>query len=196
MTLGEKIREARKQCMLSQEQLAEKMSVSRSAVAKWETDKGLPDIDNLKTISQTLNVTVDYLLDDGDTVDQMVVREAYDLSKYGTGRKKKRKDRLMKEKFPDDEIYTLLPKYKSDKRERIIDNLLGFLTDAPFGIPQFIHECKNLGNEYYLVEKESGQLFVKVSDEFIETRKLPKKIAKDKFDIGEWSYIKCKYEVK
>lgn len=196
MTLGEKIKDARKQCMLSQEQLAEKMSVSRSAVAKWETDKGLPDIDNLKMIAKTLNVSIDYLLDDGDTVDQMVVRESYDISKYGKGRKKKLKDRLMKEKFPQDEIYTLLPKYKPDKRERIIDNLLGFLTDSPFGIPQFVHECKNLGNEYYLVEKEGGQLFVVVSDEFIETRKLPKRITKDKFDIGEWTYIKCKFEVK
>ena len=47
MTLGEKIKEARKAAGLSQEQFAEKMNVSRSAVAKWETDKGLPDIGNL-----------------------------------------------------------------------------------------------------------------------------------------------------
>ena len=38
MTLGEKIKEARKQNGLTQEQLAEKMNVSRSAVAKWESD--------------------------------------------------------------------------------------------------------------------------------------------------------------
>ena len=37
MTLGEKIKEARKQCGFSQEQLAEKLAVSRSAVAKWES---------------------------------------------------------------------------------------------------------------------------------------------------------------
>ena len=48
MTLGEKIREARRKCGFSQERLAEKMSVSRSAIAKWETDKGLPDVGNLK----------------------------------------------------------------------------------------------------------------------------------------------------
>jgi len=42
MTLGEKLRQARKDNGLSQEQLAEKLCVSRSAVAKWETDKGLP----------------------------------------------------------------------------------------------------------------------------------------------------------
>lgn len=40
MTLGEKLKEARKEAGLSQEQLAEKMSVSRSAVAKWESNKG------------------------------------------------------------------------------------------------------------------------------------------------------------
>ncbi|MDO4747804.1 MAG: helix-turn-helix transcriptional regulator [Eubacteriales bacterium] len=100
MTLGEKIKEARKQCMLSQEELAEKMSVSRSAIAKWETDKGLPDIDNLKMIAKTLNVSLDYLLDDSDESERMVVRESYDLSQYGKGSKKKRKDRVVKEKLP------------------------------------------------------------------------------------------------
>ena len=42
--------------MLSQEQFAEKMSVSRSAVAKWETDKGLPDIENIKLIAKTQTI--------------------------------------------------------------------------------------------------------------------------------------------
>lgn len=42
MTFGEKIRNARKEAGFSQEELAEKMSVSRSAIAKWETDKGMP----------------------------------------------------------------------------------------------------------------------------------------------------------
>ena len=83
MTLGEKIKEARKQCGLSQEQLAEKMSVSRSAIAKWETDKGLPDIDNLKALAGFLNVSVDYLLDDEERIDELVTREAYDLASYG-----------------------------------------------------------------------------------------------------------------
>ena len=41
MTLGEKLKEARKKIGLSQEQLAEKLSVSRQAVSKWESDKGI-----------------------------------------------------------------------------------------------------------------------------------------------------------
>ena len=51
MTLGEKIRLARRGCGLSQEQLAQKLCVSRSAIAKWETDKGLPDVENLKQLA-------------------------------------------------------------------------------------------------------------------------------------------------
>ena len=75
MTLGEKIREARRKCGLSQEQLAEKMSVSRSAVAKWETDKGLPDVGNLKLLGQLLHTSLDRLLDDGEETEESVIRE-------------------------------------------------------------------------------------------------------------------------
>ncbi len=42
MTFGEKLKEARKNAGFSQEELADKMSVSRSAVAKWETDITYP----------------------------------------------------------------------------------------------------------------------------------------------------------
>lgn len=108
MTLGEKIKEARKQCGLSQEQLAEKMNVSRSAIAKWETDKGLPDIDNLKALSQLLNVSVDYLLDNGETLNESVIHETYNLAEYGKGIKKTKKDRVMRKKFSNAEIYTLI----------------------------------------------------------------------------------------
>ncbi len=50
MTLGEKLKEARKQAGLSQEQMSQKLNVSRSAIAKWETDNGIPDVENLKAI--------------------------------------------------------------------------------------------------------------------------------------------------
>lgn len=47
MTIGEKIRKLRSEKGLSQEKLAERLNVSRSAVAKWEADGGIPEIDNL-----------------------------------------------------------------------------------------------------------------------------------------------------
>lgn len=196
MTLGEKIKEARKQCGLSQEQLAEKMSVSRSAIAKWETDKGLPDIDNLKALAVFLNVSVDYLLDDGERIDELVTREAYDLASYGKGSKKKKKDRVIREKFSDAEIHILLGNLKLTKSEKVIDNLLGFFTDAPFGTPNLINSFKNMDKEFYLVARAGNQFLVTVTDEFIETRKLTKPITADKFEIGNWKFTKCKYEVK
>ena len=196
MTLGEKIKEARKQCGLSQEQLAEKMAVSRSAVAKWEANNGLPDVDNLKALAQLLNVSVDYLLDDGEAIDELVMREPYNLSEYGKGIKKKKKDRVIREKFPDAEIHTLLGKLKLTKSEKVIDNLLGFFTDAPFGTPDLINSFKNMDKEFYLVEKDGKQFLVTITDEFIETRKLAKRITAEKFEIGDWKFIKCAYEVK
>ena len=82
MTLGEKIKEARKQCGLSQEQMADTLAISRSAVAKWETDNGMPDIDNLRALARVLNVSIDYLLDNGEDMCVSIVRENFDMSKY------------------------------------------------------------------------------------------------------------------
>ena len=48
----------------------------------------------------------------------------------------------------------------------------------------------------YLVEKDGKQFLVTITDEFIETRKLAKRITAEKFEIGDWKFIKCAYEVK
>lgn len=196
MTLGEKIKDARKQCALSQEQLAEKIAVSRSAIAKWESGKGLPDVENLKTLARLLNVSVDYLLDDGASIDELVTREAYDLNAYSKGLRKKKKDRVIREKFPNAEIHTLLGKMKLTRSEKVIDNLLGFLTDAPFGTPDLINSFKNLDKEFYLVEKNGKQFLVTITDDFVETRQLATRITAQRFEIGSWQFTKCKYEVK
>lgn len=191
MTLGEKIKEARKQAGLTQEQVAEKLMVSRQAVTKWETDKGIPDIENLKNISKFLNVSIDYLLDNNQDMNKSVIRETIDLSNYGKGRRKAKKDKIIREKYPDAVINTLLGKLKLGKNEKIIDNTLGFLTSAPFGIPDFINEVKNLDKEFYLVNQGDKQFLVIISDEFIESRELTQKITEKKFEIGEWKFINC-----
>lgn len=79
MTLGEKIKKARIESGLTQEQLAGKMMVSRQAITKWEADKGIPDVSNLKLLAQLLSVSVDYLLDDGKEIDVNVIREPVDI---------------------------------------------------------------------------------------------------------------------
>lgn len=67
MTFGEKFKSKRKRAGLSQEQIADKIGVSRAAIAKWETDRGMPDIDNLIRISEIFEASTDYFLKDDET---------------------------------------------------------------------------------------------------------------------------------
>lgn len=85
---------------------------------------------------------------------------------------------------------------KLTKSEKIVDNALGFLTAAPFGIPQFLNQMKNLDKEYYLVEQGEKQFLVVVTDDFIESRELVQKQTKDKFEIGNLKFVRCKYSVE
>lgn len=64
MIFSEKLQLIRKSKGLTQEELAEKLEVSRQAVAKWESGQVYPDINNLIQISNLFNVTVDYLVKD------------------------------------------------------------------------------------------------------------------------------------
>ena len=63
--LNERIRNLRKQNNLTQEQLAEKLNVSRQAITKWESGAGQPDIGNLKALAQAFDISYDELLSDG-----------------------------------------------------------------------------------------------------------------------------------
>lgn len=62
MTFAEKLRTIRKQTGMSQEKLAEKLGVSRQAITKWETDAGIPDIENIMAISSLFHISIDELL--------------------------------------------------------------------------------------------------------------------------------------
>lgn len=198
-SFGQKLKNARKSAGLTQEQLAEKLAVSRQAVTKWESDKGIPDIENIKFLAKTLNVSIDYLLDDGTNLDMNVFRENINLDDYyykktfsGRWRKKTgQKDMAVKHKYPDAEIYMLLGEQINTKAEKIIDNVIGFLTTAPFGIPQIINGFKNIDKEFYLVNQSDAQFFVIVTDEFIESRQLSQKITDKKFEIGQFRFVNC-----
>ena len=62
MKFNEKLQNLRKQKGITQEELAELLFVTRSAVSKWESGRGYPNIDSLKGISNFFDVTVDELL--------------------------------------------------------------------------------------------------------------------------------------
>lgn len=62
MTFGEKLKTIRKKADMSQEKLAEKLGVSRQAITKWETDMGIPDIENIIAVSALFDISIDELL--------------------------------------------------------------------------------------------------------------------------------------
>ena len=62
MTFGKKIKKLRTDNGLTQDELAEKIYVTRTAISKWESDRGFPNIESLKTISKYFSVSLDELL--------------------------------------------------------------------------------------------------------------------------------------
>lgn len=76
ISLGEKIRDYRKKAGLSQEQLAEKLHVSRQAITKWENNKGVPDISNLISISDEFGVTLDELIKEDAVVKKKIISDS------------------------------------------------------------------------------------------------------------------------
>ena len=64
MTIGEKIYTLRTKSGMTQEQLAEKMGVSRQAISKWESDVSVPELSKLKLLANLFQVTLDELMDE------------------------------------------------------------------------------------------------------------------------------------
>ena len=62
MEFGEKLQELRKKKGITQEELSELLYVSRAAVSKWESGRGYPNIDSLKSIAKLFSVSIDELL--------------------------------------------------------------------------------------------------------------------------------------
>ena len=62
MSFAERILYCRKKAMLSQEELASKLGVSRQAVSKWETGESIPDMNNLAALAEIFDVSLDWLI--------------------------------------------------------------------------------------------------------------------------------------
>ncbi len=190
MTFGEKLREARKAAGLSQEQFAEKMSVSRSAVAKWESDKGLPDVNNLKVMAQLLGVTIDYLLDDEEKLNLSETKEPIDLEAFEkTGKARDKKDAAVLAKFPNaDAVYPLIRQKKMSKKEALLD----FIVQP--GVVQTLDYMNN-SDGYYLVEQGGRQYLVRVSKDFITTTELAQHVDTKKFTIDNNVFKRAVYQL-
>ena len=69
MEFADKLQKLRKDNNLTQEQLAEKLFVSRTAVSKWESNRGYPNIESLKAISKLFSISIDELLSGDELID-------------------------------------------------------------------------------------------------------------------------------
>lgn len=69
MEFCEKLQQLRKQNGLTQEQLAERLFVSRTAVSKWESGRGYPNLESLKDISKLFSVSIDDLLSNDELIE-------------------------------------------------------------------------------------------------------------------------------
>jgi transcriptional regulator with XRE-family HTH domain len=201
MTFGEKLKKARIESGYTQNELANKLTVSRAAIAKWESDRGMPDVTNLKAIAEVLGVGMDYLLDDGSNLDFSETKKPIDLAKYGDGKKLSRlkkteiKEQIIREEYPDVEIIRLtLTGIKNSKRETIADEFIGWFALILGGIPLFgTQEFGKLANsfaqQYYLVNEEKAQYFVLLTDEHLISRTITDRITDKEFEIGDKKFL-------
>ena len=81
MYFNEKLQLLRKDNNMTQEELAEKLYVSRTAVSKWESGKGYPNIDSLKNISRLFSVSIDELISDDKRIIMPKSRNKTDIEK-------------------------------------------------------------------------------------------------------------------
>ena len=82
MELSKKIKKIRNDNKLTQEQFAEKMFVSRTAVSKWENGTCYPSIDSLKYMSKIFNVSLDKLLSGEEILEIANMENKSNMSKY------------------------------------------------------------------------------------------------------------------
>ena len=82
MTFGEKLKKLRTDNGLTQDELAEKIYVTRTAISKWETDKGYPSIDSLKELSSLFKISIDELISDDDIQNKRLLDEAQSRKYY------------------------------------------------------------------------------------------------------------------
>ena len=82
MTVGQKIQKSRKQLNMSQEELGQKLLVSRQTISLWEKDQTLPTIDNLLRLREIFQITVDEILgkDCTENAPEMLPQETYQFS--------------------------------------------------------------------------------------------------------------------
>ena len=174
---------------MSQEQLAEKLCVSRQAITKWESDKGMPNIESLQCISKLFDVSIDHLLDDEKPLSTNTIKENININDY-----KKTKefhsiyDVVVKSKFPQAKKITPLIR---SKKLSFIENIIDFIQPGLIGLADALNDTST----YYLIDLDNCQLLSHVTKDFIESYELGTSFQGKKKIIGSNVFKKLPYTV-
>ena len=183
MSLGQKLEEIRKRFGLSQEQLAEIINVSRQAITKWENDRGMPELTNLQELSKVFGVSVDYLLNDGDSLPKLSMRKELDKSEYKN--KLSSYNEILKKYYPEPwEIYIL----NRSKKFNVIDFLIDTFVSPEIG-PVDTADMLNDLSPYYLVKKDDLRFLVNIKKWVLEVVELPTNINDKRFTYENNAFI-------
>ena len=85
MELGKQIKKHRQEVQLSQEELAERVYVSRQTISNWENDKSYPDVNSLVLLSETFQISLDKLIKgDIEVMKDVIQKEEIEkMNRYG-----------------------------------------------------------------------------------------------------------------
>ena len=193
MTLGEKIKKLRNNANISQEDLAEKIGVSRQIVTKWEKDAGLPDIQNLKEIAKVFDISIDELLDyKNELFEKDIIEEKYTLEGIiKTGKCRSKEEQYVVNRFDGaTSIYSLLRKKKWSLKK----NIFWFIVEPTFS-PEMEEFLENGVNTICLVEEKDNSYIVILKKGIMKIIKLKVSFSGKKLDIDGFEYKKL-YKIK
>ncbi len=184
MTLSKKLKQLRSTAGMSQEHLADRLDVSRQAVAKWESGAGMPDIDNLQQLANIFGVRLDELLDYKKSTVLSAVREPVEQKDFAADWQ----DSLIREKYPAAQISQLV---------RVVHmvwwkKLLEISTVGVGAVEMFDSLNSALVDYYYLVEQQNRQWIVQVNKEYIECSELLESFVGKKMLIEGYMYKKMR----
>lgn len=188
-TLGSRLREARTAAHMTQDELAARLCVSRQAITKWENDKGVPDIVNLKAIAQLFDVSVDYLVARDEPISGAVTRQPVgDLASYPkVDGARDAFDAAARAFYP--QAVSIQPLIRR-KKLRLWENVLDFITEP--GVFGLADSLINYGGNY-IVDLGTHQLLVSITKKAVESRELTAPFTGRRQVIGWNVYIKAPY---
>lgn len=181
MGIENKIKELRKKFGLTQESLAEKLCVSRQAIAKWESGNGVPDTDNLKALSKLFEISIDTLLDNESEIPLTILHQEIKRADFGKNILEQNINIINKNYDDSWSIYGLYWNNKLFSAEAVAEALT-------FSISELPNDINRVNDTYFLALKENYKQIIKISKNSIDIKALKSNINIKKFNIKNRTY--------